>query len=468
MTLRLYDSLSREVRAVEPRDPGRLAVYSCGPTVYSYIHVGNARPFWIAMLLRRHVRRSGVEPTVVVNVTDVNDKIYEAARAEGVPSDELARRYADAYLEDTSRLGLGRPDVEPLVTDTISDIVELIGTLIERGLAYAVDGDVYFAVERFPAYGRLSRQRLDQLLEEGRVEPGEGKRSPLDFALWKAEKPGEDTAWDAPWGRGRPGWHIECSAMARRHLGDDFDVHGGGLDLIFPHHENERAQSEGATERPFVRTWLHNGMLRFSGDKMSKSVGNVTRLRDALDAWGPETLLLLFAGAHYRGPVDYSDDTLTAARASAERLREVLRRARAHTSVTEPDRGDDALGAAAVSAGREFDAALDDDLSTPQALAALFGLVRVLNAALDEGGVSSQAVAGAADVLVDRLDVLGLAGLDAGGEPPVPEEVRRLADARQAARLERDFGRADELRDELAARGWSVRDTPRGPELVPR
>ena len=465
MTLSLYDSLTRRVRPIEPRDPGRVGIYSCGPTVYSYIHVGNARPYATAMFLKRHLLRQGLDVQLVVNVTDVNDRIYEAARRTGTRSSELAARFTEAYKLDTSALGLGRPDREPLVSESIPEIVALIETLVERGLAYAADGDVYFSVSSFPDYGALSGQRPAELLAEGRVEAGEGKRDPLDFALWKAAKPDEDTSWPSPWGRGRPGWHIECSAMARRHLGDGFDVHGGGLDLIFPHHENERAQSEGAGARPFVRTWLHNGMLRFGGDKMSKSEGNVERLRDALGRWGPETLLLLFASAHYRSPLDYTPESLEAARGATTRFGEALRRAAAHEGPA--GSGDHALVTAADEAGRAFDAALDDDLATQEGVATLFGLVKTLNAALDAGNVGGEAVSSAARTLVDRLDVLGLAGLAGTSQPSAPADVARLAEERQAARAARDFARADALRDELLARGWVVRDTPRGPELTP-
>jgi cysteinyl-tRNA synthetase len=462
VNLRLYDSLSREVRPVEPVEPGRLSIYSCGPTVYSYIHVGNARPYVVAMTLRRHLARQGVDARAVINITDVNDKIYDAARAAGRPSEELAREFADAYVADTGRLGLGRPDHEPRVTDTVPEIVALIETLVERGLAYAAAGDVYFRVRAFEGYGALSGQRPDELLQEGgRLEPGEGKESPLDFALWKGNKPGEDTSWPSPWGPGRPGWHIECSAMAVRDLGPEFDVHGGGLDLIFPHHENERAQSTGAGH-PFARTWLHNGMLEFAGDKMSKSVGNVERLRDALDARGPETLLVLFAQAHYRSPLEYSETTLSQAAASADRLREALQRARSAAGDDDAQVGA-ALARAADEAAARFDAALDDDLATPEGLAALFGLARELNAAVDAGAPRGD-LDHALERLVSRLDVLGLAGLDAVADGP-PAEVAALAEERDAARAARDFTRADALRDEIAALGWDVRDTPQGREF---
>ena len=460
MTVRLHDSLTRRAAPVATDRP--LGIYSCGPTVYDRIHVGNARPFVVAMVLKRHLDRQGIASKLVINVTDVNDKIYAAARDRGVDSTALAAEMAAAYFADTGRLGLGRPDAEPLVTETMPEIVALIARLIENDLAYEANGDVYFAVRSFPSYGHLSGQKPDEMLAEGRVEPGEGKRSPLDFALWKANKPDEDAWWDSPWGRGRPGWHIECSAMAMAHLGDEIDVHGGGLDLIFPHHENERAQSEGATGHRFAATWLHNGMLRFGEEKMSKSLGNVERLADALDEWGAETLLLLFARAHYRSPMDYTDDTLAQARAAGEGLREAIRKLR---SATGDGSGDRELLDEADRRAAAFDAALDDDLATPQALAELFGLGSSATRAIAAQAVSGRAGTAVADTLVSRLDVLGLAGL--GTDDAVPAEIVSLAEDRMAARAARDFVRSDALRDQIAAAGFVVRDVEDGIELGP-
>ena len=378
--LRLYDRLRGEVAAVEPSTPGLLRVYSCGPTVYGRIHIGNARPYWTAMVLKRTCEQLLDLPVrLAINITDVNDKIYVAAASQGVPSAELARSMSDAYKADTDALGLGRPDAEPLASETIAAIVELIERLIARGAAYATaDGDVYFSVSAYPGYGELSGQRPEELIAGSRVEPGEGKRAPLDFALWKATKPDEDTAWDSPWGRGRPGWHIECSAMAHVELGDDFDVHGGGLDLIFPHHENERAQSEAAGER-FARVWMHNGMLRLSGEKMSKSEGNIEGLAEALERAGRETLLVFFAQAHYRSPVDYSDAALEQAGAAAAGLREALRNARRYAAAATG--GDAALSGQAEAGFARFAGHMADDLNTPRALAELHGLARALNTA---------------------------------------------------------------------------------------
>ncbi len=460
MTLRLYDSLRRSTHDVEPLAPGRLGLYVCGPTVYGPVHVGNARPFVVAMTLARHLRRTGWEVRVVSNLTDINDKIYTAAQAEGIESRDLAERESARYLDDTSRLGLGRPDVEPKVTDSLPEIVEMIEGLIAGGHAYESDGDVYVRVADFPSYGALSGQKIDEMQPE---EITSKKQAPLDFALWKAQKPGEDASWESPWGMGRPGWHIECSAMAMSALGEEIDIHGGGIDLKFPHHENERAQSEAMTGRPFARTWLHNGMLRFGGDKMSKSLGNIDRLSDALDREGNETLLSLFARAQYRSPLDYSPDSLEDARKSNDRLREALRRAARIAGAVAPAEGGP-LATAAAEADVRFRAALDDDFGTPEGLAALFDLVRVVNAATDAGDASPADVAQARAILIDCLWVLGLDGLGATADGP-PAEAVALMQEREAARAAKDFARADAIRDELNALGWVVQDLADGPEL---
>jgi cysteinyl-tRNA synthetase len=482
VALHLYDSLSRTVRAVEPRDPGRFGCYSCGPTVYAPIHVGNARPYVIALVLRNHLRASGIDARVVCNITDVNERIDAKARELGISSRELADAMTDRYVADTDRLGIGRPDAEPRVTGSMPEIIDLVSRLIDRGLAYAAEGDVYFSVSAFPGYGRLSGQRVAELLAEGRVEAGEGKRAPADFALWKARKADEDS-WSTPWGEGRPGWHIECSAMARAHLGEDFDVHGGGLDLIFPHHENERAQTEGATGGRFCRTWLHNGMLRFGGDKMSKSLGNVEALSDAIDAHGAETILMLFARGHYRSPLEYTDASMDEAARACDRFREALRAVdRALGDPGDADgqqaggtarrtdvagSGGSPLAEAAAAAATAFDAALDDDLATQVALAALYELVRAANAGLGDGSATPVGLEAARETLVSRLGVLGLAGLAGdGAEASVPAEVRGWAEERLAARSARDFARADELRTRIAEAGFEARDTADGYELT--
>jgi cysteinyl-tRNA synthetase len=458
--IRIHDSLTGTLRELEPREPGKIGIYVCGPTVYSRIHIGNARPFVVFALLKRMLEHAGYDVTLVENITDVNDKIYDAARETGARSDELARRMADAYRADTDRLALGRPDREPLASQTIDPIIDLIEALIERGHAYASRGDVYFSVRSYAEYGKLSNRRLDDLLPADQGEPDAEqarKRDPLDFALWKGQKPGEDTAWDSPWGRGRPGWHIECSAMAEDILGLDFDIHGGGSDLTFPHHENEIAQTEAGRGRPLARMWMHNGMIRFGEEKMAKSVGNITTLADALDSFGRDAVIVYMLGGHYRQPLAFSAERLEEARQSARRLADFARLVRrsADLAAGSPDADVGALH-------EEFLAALREDFNTPEALAALFKLVSEGNRRLAEG----RALPGGAAVLEDMLSLSGLEGLLAE-EGAVDEEALRLVQQREDARLARDYDRADAARDALRERGWEVRDTPEGPVLVP-
>jgi cysteinyl-tRNA synthetase len=427
--MRLYSSLSRRLEELPP--PGPIGLYFCGPTVYQRIHVGNARPFVISMWLKRWLELTGYDVTLVENITDVNDKIYDAAPGR---SAELAAAASVWYVEDTNLLGLGRPDHEPKASETVPEIVALIEELIERGLAYATGGDVYFRVARFGEYGRLSGQRPDQVEEQ---EPNPLKEDPRDFALWKATKPGEDTAWESPWGLGRPGWHIECSAMAERYLGPSFAIHGGGLDLVFPHHENELAQSRGAG-REFARIWMHNGMVRFTGEKMSKSLGNVAGLREVVEEWGRETLLLFFLTAHWRKPIDFSEETMAAAKAQVESFRNAFRLEDRSTS-------DDADWA-------RFEQALEDDFSTPEALAVLHDWRARGRLALLRRG-------------------LAVFGLDSLAElEQAPPEAVALAERRAEARAAKDFAEADRLRDQLGELGWEVRDVaePPGYQLVPR
>jgi cysteinyl-tRNA synthetase len=448
----LHDTRSGRLQPLEPRDPGRVSIYACGPTVYGRIHVGNARPYVVFSLLKRFLAHEGHDVTFVANVTDVNDKIYDAARAAGVPSEQLAREMTAAYMADTEALALGRPDHEPLASETIEEIVALIEILIERGHAYAVDGDVYFDVRSYPAYGELSHRQVDDMDQGEGVDGAARKRDPLDFALWKAQKPGEDTAWDAPWGRGRPGWHIECSAMAETLLGVGFDIHGGGSDLVFPHHENEAAQTAAARGAPLTRLWVHNGMVRLDGEKMAKSVGNIFLLHEALAAQGRDALVLYFCGGHYRQPIAYSEERLAEAARSVERIRDAGRRLVPGASPPE------------LAPLREaFFDALAEDFNTPKALATVFEWVREANRRGEDGAV------GDGD-LREMLGVLALDGLldadAAGGEPDAA--AQELLAAREASRVARDFAVADRLRDELAALGWEVRDGADGPTLVPR
>ncbi|TML13682.1 MAG: cysteine--tRNA ligase [Actinobacteria bacterium] len=427
--MRLYNTATRKLDEL-PAPPGPIRMYFCGPTVYQRIHVGNARPFIVSMWLKRWLEHQGYDVTLVENITDINDKIYAAAPGN---SAQFAADASEWYIEDTGDLGLGRPDHEPKATETVPEIVALIEELIQLDLAYPAGGDVYFRVDRYPEYGVLSG-RLDEDSARNPSEEEEQsslKESPRDFALWKGHKEGEDTSWESPWGAGRPGWHIECSAMAEKHLGPVFEIHGGGLDLVFPHHENEIAQSRGAG-REFAQLWMHNGILRFGGEKMSKSLGNVITLRDALGEWGPETLLMLFLGAHWRKPMDYTDETLAAAKARADGLREVFR------NPSEPG-----------GSWGELAAALDDDFNTPEALA-------VMHDWRDH------------DLLRRGLELFGLGSL--AEQEEAPAELDELAQRRATARADGDFHEADRLRKEIEAGGWEVRDVAgdSGYRLVPK
>jgi cysteinyl-tRNA synthetase len=421
--VRLYDTSTRSLVELPPR-PGPVRMYFCGPTVYARAHIGNARPFVVGMWLRSWLRATGYDAELVHNITDINDKIYDAAPGA---SAELAARATEWYLEDTRDLGLGLPDHLPKATESVPQIVAFIEELIEAGHAYASGGDVYFRVSSFPAYGSLSGQRPDQ------VEQGEGpsslKDDPRDFALWKANKPEtEDTWWDSPWGRGRPGWHIECSVMAEQIFGPAFEIHGGGLDLVFPHHENEVAQSHALGHR-FAQIWAHNGMLRFTGEKMSKSAGNVATIRETLDEWGRETILVFFLSASWRKPIDFSPDTMRQAAARRDTLRN------AFTQEAAPP--EEERWQALVDA-------LEDDFDTPAALA-------VLHRWAEDRQL---------DLLRRGLAIFGLESLAEREE--APPEVVDLAERRARARAERDFDTSDRLRDELAAHGWQMRDEPGG------
>jgi cysteinyl-tRNA synthetase len=428
MAIRLYSTLERGfIELAEP--PGRIGIYVCGPTVYARAHIGNARPFVVFSWLRNWFRDRGYEVALVQNITDINDKIYDAAPGR---SAELAERATRWYIEDTNDLGLGRPDAEPKASETIPGQISLIEELIARGLAYPVDGDVYYRVARFPEYGSLSGQRPDQVEEQ---EPNPLKDDPRDFALWKANKPGEDTWWESPWGRGRPGWHIECSVMAEMFLGPEFEIHGGGLDLVFPHHENELAQSHGAG-RGFARIWMHNGMLAFGGDEMHKSVGNDVSLRNVLDTWGRETVLMHFLRGHWRKPIDFSDDVMAQAKAEVESFRNAFRSAGRDGS------GDGDWGRLA--------AALDDDFNTPEALGVMHEWRR----------------AGQLGLLGRALGLFGLGSITQSEEAPA--DVVALAEQRQAARAGGDYETGDRLREEIEAQGWSVRDVSTGFQLVRR
>jgi cysteinyl-tRNA synthetase len=460
--VRIRDTLTGEL--VELDADEEVGIYACGPTVYSRIHIGNARPFVVFSLLARFLKSEGYDARLVINVTDVNDKIYAAAREAGEGSAGFAERMTRAYFEDTERLGLGRPDAEPLATETIAGIVALISELIEGGHAYESGGDVYFRVKSFEGYGKLSNRRTEDM-DQGEEAGSESlKEDPLDFALWKARKPEEDTSWSSPWGEGRPAWHIECSVMAEQELGASFAIHGGGSDLVFPHHENEVAQSEGAG-RPFARAWMHNGMVETDAAKMSKSEGNIFQLSEALDRYGREAVVAYLISGHYRQPLAFDEEQMEQAVARVERLRNFFREHPVGTSgggepgeaPSEQQRGGSA-GTSPSSRLEAFRNALADDFNTPRAMAEVSELIAEAN---------REEIPGAPEAVRELLELVGLGSL-AQAEVGAGDEAEALLAERQRARAEKDFVRADEIRDRLAELGWEVRDSAEGAKLVPK
>jgi cysteinyl-tRNA synthetase len=433
-----------------PRVDGEVGIYVCGPTVQSEPHVGHGRYAVAFDVIRRYLTWRGHTVTYVSNITDIEDKIIAAAAETGESVDDLAIRMAERFATSFQRLGVLSPDVEPKATEHIPEMLDLISRLIDRGLAYERNGDVWFSVRTLEGYGRLSGRKPEDLRSGYRIEVDESKEDPLDFALWKSAKPGEPT-WESPWGPGRPGWHIECSAMAARYLGDGFDIHGGGLDLVFPHHENEVAQSEGATGETFARYWLHNGMVNLGGEKMSKSTGQIVDLEDILDTHGGRALRMLYVRAHYRSPIEYSEALLAEAEESLDRLDRFRER-------VEPAEAD-------PEALARFTEAMDDDFGSPQAVSLLFDLIREGNRLVDEGG-DAAALAGAVE------EVVGVLGIDDADPAPVAapevsdEHIEAMFSRRQQARADRDFAEADRIRDELASAGVSIEDGPHGSRWI--
>jgi cysteinyl-tRNA synthetase len=464
--LRLYSTLHRAVVPFQPRQAGRVGMYVCGPTVQSAPHIGHARSAVAFDVIRRYLRWRGFQVTFVRNVTDIDDKIIDKAAEAGEEVGAYARRIEKLFTDSYARLGVLLPDVEPRATEHIPEMHDLISLLLDRGMAYRAGGDVYFSVRSFDRYGRLSGRNPDELRAGARIDPSERKRDQLDFALWKGAKPGEP-CWDSPWGAGRPGWHIECSAMARRYLGVDFDIHGGGVDLVFPHHENEIAQSEGATGRRFARYWLHNGMVNLEGAKMAKSTGNIVDLDAAIDVFGGMSLRLFLARAHYRAPIEYSPDLVEEA---AEAYRRIQRFCERVDAEGEPDPG----------VMERFREAMDDDFGTAEAVGLVFDVIRDANRMLDAGRSAGPLGAAVAEI----LDVLGLTpaselpvfdvrklaevatdfGVDGGSDPVAL--IEGLLERRTAARASGDFTTADSIRQRLRVAGIVVEDTPDGPRWL--
>ena len=468
MAPRVFNTLTRGKEDLVPVHAGEIRIYVCGVTVYDLSHIGHGRSAIVFDVMRRYLRHRGHAVKFVKNFTDIDDKIIRKANQEGVSAQEISERYIEEYRTDMASLGVAPADIEPKATEHVPQMIVLIERLIAKGVAYPVEGDVYFEVRRFPGYGKLSGKNLEELQAGARVEVDERKRDPMDFALWKATKPGEPS-WKSPWGQGRPGWHIECSAMAMQYLGEVLDVHGGGEDLIFPHHENEIAQSEAATGKPFARYWLHNGFVNLAAEKMSKSLGNTLTIKDLVRRHDPEALRLYLLGTHYRHPLEFGDERIVEAGRALARLRSLKDEADRIASRGTPAPGPDHGLFDEVAAHRaRFEAAMDDDFNTPQALGVLFDLARVLHAARDQ---VAQGTAGAGAFLlgvgelVMLARVLGLlegARKEAAVDPQLKARIESLVYLRQEARRQRDFGEADRLRDELSRLGVVLEDTRDG------
>ncbi|MBS1327094.1 MAG: cysteine--tRNA ligase [Oscillospiraceae bacterium] len=457
--MKIYNTLTRQKEELVTLEPGVARIYACGPTVYNYIHIGNARPLCVFDVLRRYLEWRGYEVKFVQNFTDIDDKIIRRANEEGVGYQEIAARYIEEFWVDAKGLGVREATVHPKATENMEEIESLIAGLVEKGYAYrAANGDVYFRTHKFDEYGKLSHQPLDDLESGARIAVGEEKEDPMDFALWKAAKPGEPS-WPSPWSDGRPGWHIECSAMARRYLGETIDIHCGGQDLIFPHHENEIAQSECCNGAPFARYWMHNGYINVDNKKMSKSLNNFFTVRDVAEQYGYEPIRFFLISSSYRSPINYNTAIIEQAKASLDRLYNCKSALEFAAGNAGEGDGDPAFAAALASRRDQFIAAMEDDLNTADAIAALFELVRDINVKL--GAQPARAdVAAASELFEELTGVLGLL-YDRKAEL-LDEDIEALIEARTAARKAKNWAEADRIRDELTAKGIVLEDTPQG------
>ena len=463
--MQIFNSQTRKKEEFVPITPGKVGIYACGPTVYNYFHIGNARPFIVFDVLRRYFAHRGYEVTFVQNFTDIDDKMIRRANEEGITVKELGDRFIQEYYKDAGALGIRPATVHPRATEHMQEIIDLVKTLQDKGYAYEVNGDVYFDTEKDKGYGKLSGQNMDDLEAGARIDVDDVKKNPADFALWKAQKPGEP-AWESPWGLGRPGWHIECSAMSMKYLGETFDIHAGGKDLLFPHHENEVAQSECATGKPLARYWMHNGFINIDNEKMSKSKGNFFTVRDIVKEYNPEDVRMFMLSAHYRSPVNFSRDMVAQAHASLQRLytaRDHMMFLLKNAADTEITADEKALLDKVQSSVERFDAAMDDDLNTADALGALFEIVKDANVALNEKS-SKAAVEKTLNTLMELADVLGLLAKKA--DDGLPAEIQQMVDERAQARKDKNWKKSDELRDALAAAGYIVKDTPQGQNIT--
>ena len=463
--MRIYNTLTRKKEEFKPIEEGKARIYVCGPTVYNYFHIGNARPFVVFDTLRKYLEYRGYKVKFVQNFTDVDDKIINKAREEGATAPEISEKYIAEYFKDAAALNVKKADVHPKVSEHIPERIDFVSTLIDRGYAYEVNGDVYFSTRKFKGYGKLSKQNIEDLEAGARIAVGEIKEDPLDFSLWKAQKEEDEIAWDCPWGKGRPGWHIECSAMAKKHLGDTIDIHAGGQDLQFPHHENEIAQSECCNGVPFANYWMHNGYITIDNEKMSKSKGNFFTVRDILEDYSGEVIRFFLLSGHYRNPINFSDALMEQAKAGLARMENAKENLKHLIANSGGEMTDDEKAAldGYDKYREEFIAAMDDDLNTADAISAIFELVTAINTAVKDGA-SREFAQKSLDTLMELATVVGLLQQDADDE--IDDEIQKLVDERQEARKARNFARADEIRDMLKERGITLKDTPQGVQII--
>lgn len=464
--MKIYNTLTRKKEEFVPIKEGEVSIYVCGPTVYNFFHIGNARPFVVFDTLRKYMEYRGFKVKFVQNFTDVDDKIINKAREEGISAPEVSEKYIEEYYKDAAALNVRKADVHPKVSEHIEDIVKFVETLVEKGYAYEADGDVYFSTRKFPEYGKLSKQNIDDLESGARIAVGEVKQDPLDFALWKTRKSDDEIAWESPWGMGRPGWHIECSAMSKKHLGETIDIHAGGQDLQFPHHENEIAQSECCNSVPFAHYWMHNGYITIDNEKMSKSKGNFFTVRDILKEYDGEVMRFFLLSGHYRSPINFSDALMEQAKSGLARIENC--KENLTYLMTAGNEGEMTDAEKEHFAGydkyrQDFVKVMDDDLNTADAISAVFELVTAINTAVKDG--ASKAFAKKSlETLMEFADVLGL--LQGKAEEGVDPEVQKLIDERQEARKAKNFARADEIRDLLKEKGITLKDTPQGVQII--
>lgn len=463
--MKVYNSLTRQKEEFVPNNPDEVKVYVCGPTVYNFFHLGNARPFVVFDTLRRYLKYIGYNVNFVQNFTDVDDKIINRAKEEGISAPEVSEKYIKEYFDDAKALNIVPADTHPRVSENIQQIIEFVETLIEKGYAYEVDGDVYYSTRKFKDYGKLSKQNIEELEAGARIAVEEKKKDPLDFALWKARKEESEIAWESPWGMGRPGWHIECSAMSRRYLGSTLDIHAGGQDLQFPHHENEIAQSEACNGVPFAKYWMHNAYITIDKEKMSKSLGNFFTVREIREKYKGEVIRYFLLSGHYRSPIDFNDNLMEMSKASLARFENARKNLEFLIEKGEGQMTDDEkkVFESYDSYRAKFKEAMDDDLNTADAISAIFELVTAINQAVKDGA-SKEFAQKSLDTLLELTHVLGL--LEAEEDADVDDEIKKLVDEREAARAAKDFAKADQIRDELKAKGITLKDTPQGVQII--